>query len=229
MDISAYKSNLSLANFLGNGGSALGSGGAMQDVMGSLSRRYQQSNEVLANAGAGDVVQLSEDAEILLAATGRESEDNQLTGIKKGAQNFVVSFFDESGVDLGNISDEAILLIAGLQDVIAASGATGRDMATDRMEMEYSEGNRKAYTLTGEGSRMRIAIEYAEDNKTPVKLSLSDVIGGSVETAEITLAKDHKGVMQMNVVRTQQGYQNGVKIVHNDLEPLSVAFYKTGG
>lgn len=227
MDISSYRSSLSLVNFLNNSGTQ-GFSGLSQSLMNALSAKYQSSSQAGGvNTAAGDVVKLSDEAKDLLAQTGGSSDDKtQLTGVQKAAQNFLVSFFDESGVDLSKISPQAVTMIGGLQDVIGDSGSTGRDVTTDRMEMSHNKGLRRVYTLTGTNTRLRLSIQYAEDKKTPLTLTMSDIRGGKVDTAEISLAKDKSGVMKLNIERNRQEYKNGHRTGYAALDPIDVRFYK---
>lgn len=227
MDISSYKSSLSLVNFLNNSGTQ-GFSGLSQSLMNALSAKYQGSAQAGGvNTAAGDLVQLSDDAKNLLAQTGAtDDQDSQLTGVQKAAQNFLVGFFDESGVDLESISPQAVTMIKGLQDIIADSGVTGRDVTTDRMEMSHNKGERRVYTLTGTNTRLRLAIQYADDKKTPLSLTMTDINGGKVETAEISLAKDDEGVMKMNIDRSRQEYANGHRTGYVALDPIALKFYK---
>jgi hypothetical protein len=229
MDVSSYNkyfsTGLSLLNYL-NGGTANTYGGISQSVMSAINSRYQNAQAGAANAAAGDVVQLSPEAQALLKTTGGDDQDTKLSGVQKAAQNFLVSFFDQGDADLKKLSPEALTMIEGLQDVIAGNPATGRDVTTDRMEMSNAKGSRKVYTLTGNNSRLRLAIQYGEDKKTPVKLTMTDISGGKVETADITLTKDSKGVLQMSIERAQMAYRNGNKVSENKLAPISVKLYK---
>ncbi len=168
----------------------------------------------------GDTVTLSEEAQNLLAGSGKTS--SKLTGVQKGAADFMMSFFDQSGIDLANLSAETLDLLSGLQDVIGGTSATGRDLLTDNAETRYSAGTKKAYTLVGDGQRLRVAIDYAEGK--PSKLSITDITGGQVETAEITLTEEN-GVMRMNIERTQRAYQNGYMVDLEAIEPLSARLY----
>jgi hypothetical protein len=137
--------------------------------------------------------------------------------------DFMMSFFDQSEIDLETLSPEVIDLLEGLQGVIGGVTATGRDILTDGAEARYSNGAKKAYTLVGDGQRLRVAIEYADGK--PAKLSITDITGGQVETAEITLGKDEDDVMRMNIERTQRAHTNGHMVELDPIEPLSVKLY----
>lgn len=232
MDISAYKYlntvGTSLVSYL-NGGNTGAYGGTAQSVLGALSAKYQGTTDAGgANAAAGDIVQLSSEAQALLKTTsGDDASKSKLSGIQKSAQNFLLSFFDESGVDLKKLSGQALTLIQGLQKVIAVDNPTGRDAATDRLEMRNAKGTRRVYTLTGNNSRLRLAIEYAADKKTPVKLTMTDIAGGKVETATISISKDREGALSLDVERDKKEYRNGTKVSENTLAPISAKLYKS--
>ena len=131
-----------------------------------------------------------------LLAKGGELESG-LTGVQKGSQDFMMSFFDESDIDFSKLSDEVLDILEGLQGVIGGVTASGRDVLTDAAESRYSNGTKKAYTLMGDGQRLRVGIDYAEGK--PSKLTITDITGGIVETAEITLGKDENGVARMTI------------------------------
>ena len=80
-------------------------------------------------------INLSAEAQKLLAQ-GNTATNGQssTTGVQKTAQNFMMSFFDQSGIDISKLSDDAQKLINGLQDVISGTGATSRDITTDALE-----------------------------------------------------------------------------------------------
>lgn len=213
--------NPSLLDFLNNGKSgALDA--AAQGVAQKVSQIMTLANSAVEDqTGVGSNITLSEEAKALLA-DGNGANDSKITGVQKGAQNFMMSFFDQSGLDFPKLTDEALDLIQGLGDVIAGSGGTVRDMTTDAAESKYNP-NREVYTLTGTNSRLRVAIDYGADGK-PVKLSVTDIANGQVETADITFeTKD--GVKVMTVGRTQREYQNGHMVKLSDIDPLSVDLY----
>lgn len=220
MDINAFKNPYasSLVDYLSNNKTSY-----FDSVADNLLNTYGTHKALQSQtaAAAGDVVSLSEEAQQLLAS-GKNSKAN-LSGVQKGAANLMISFFDQSGIDLTNISAEALDLIEGLQGVIGGTSATGRDLSTDTAEMRYAGDNKKVYTLVGEGQRLRVAIEYTDGK--PSKLSLTDIVGGKVETAQITLQADEDNVMRMNVERTQRAYNNGYMVDLEALEPLSVKLY----
>lgn len=224
MDISAYKNissyGASLTDYLGTGKN--GHFDALAQNL--LSTITQKQNAAIETAGDKNVqVTLSAEAQALLTQAGG-SDNSALNGVQKTAQNFVIGFFDQSGIDEAKLSEESFDLISGLLGVISGSGAATRDTATDTMEMRYAENGKKVYTLTGNNTRLRLAIDYNDDG-TPKKLSITDIAGGQVETAEITLAKDKDGVMRMNIDRTQREYRNGHMVTTAEIEPLSVKLY----
>ncbi len=222
MDISSLLGRSpSLLDFM-NGGKSNLFDGVSQGVAEKVNRIV-----TLANGGADDTtgssvnISLSEEAQALLAESNGAS-DSKISGVQKGAQNFMMSFFDQSDVDFSKLSAESLDLIQGLGEVIAGSGGTARDITTDAAESKYNA-NRKVYTLTGAGTRLRVAIDYAADG-APSKLSVTDITNGVVETAEITLGKED-GETVMNIVRTQREYQNGHMVKLSDIDPLSVDLY----
>lgn len=224
MDISSLlgRNGASLVDYLGQGKSS-----HFDSVSQGMTEKINRIMTI-ANSGAagqGDVsgisISLSEEAKALLAS-GNGAADGKLSGVQKGAQNFMMSFFDQSGVDFKNLSAEALDLIQGLGEVIAGSGGTMRDMTTDAAESKYNDG-RKVYTLTGNNTRLRVAIDYGTDG-APSKLSVTDISGGKVETAEITLTRDDDASV-MNIIRTQREYQNGYMVKLSDIDPLAVDLY----
>lgn len=168
-------------------------------------------------------ISLSEDAQKLLAAGTTDSSGKaNVSGVQKTAQNFMLSFFDQAGVDFSELDSEALGLIEGLQDVISGTGATVRDLSTDIAEEKYNA-NKKVYTLMGNGTRLRLAIDYADG--VPSKLSVTDITGGQVETAEITLQKENNKLSTMTIERTQRQYVNGYMTTLDPIEPLVTDLY----
>ncbi|MFA5592777.1 MAG: hypothetical protein WC989_05645 [Micavibrio sp.] len=197
-----------------------------QGLMDTVAARYGATAQIAGEAVQGDTVTLSEEAKALLAGmNGKDEAGSRMSGVQKAAQNFLIGFFDQSGIDFSSLSSEAFNIIEGLQGVIEGTGAAARDTTTDRMEMRYGENGKKVYTLAGNNTRLRIAIEYAEDKTTPVKLSITDITGPQVETAEITLKEDEDGVMRMDIERTQREYRNGYMVSLGEMEPLSMKLY----
>lgn len=215
MDLSLLKTlnyKASLTDYMGGG-----KAGHFKDVSANLLAIAAKAKAGLIEADAASTinVSLSDEAKALL---GNGKNNENITGVQKAGQNFLLSFFDQSDLDIENLSEDVLGLIKGLQDVISASPATGRDLTTDSAEEKYAGGNKKVYTMAGNGSRLRIAIDYT--NGKPQKLTITDITGGQVETAEITLSdKD------MNVSRTQREYVNGHMTALAELDPISVKLY----
>ncbi len=224
MDISQLKNLVSyrpsLTEFLGGGKADYFQNLGAKLIAASTAATNTALSE---NAAAGAMVSLSEEAQKLLAQNNG-SDDGNISGVQKAGQNFLMGFFDQSGLDLENLSEDALKLIRGLQDVVGTSAATTRDFATDGAEEKYANGAKKAYTLIGGGTRLRLAIEYGTDGK-PQKLSVTDITGGQVETAEITLQKGDKADGTMTITRTQREYVNGHMNMLNEIEPLEVDLY----
>lgn len=222
MDISSLLGQrMSLLDYIGQGkssafdASSQGVADKVNKIMQIVNTPAQQTD------GSGISVSLSAEAQALLA-DGNGANDSKLSGVQKGAQNFMMSFFDQSGLDFTKLTDQTLDLIQGLGDVIASSGGTMRDVTTDAAESKYNE-NRQVYTLTGANSRLRVAIDYGDDGK-PSKLSVTDIANGQVETAEISLqTKD--GAQTMTINRTQREYQNGHMVKLSDIDPLTVDLY----
>jgi hypothetical protein len=169
-------------------------------------------------------ITLSEDAQKLLASGTTDSSGKaNVSGVQKTAQNFMLSFFDQAGVDFSELTPQALDLIEGLQGVISGAGASVRDMATDIAEEKYNP-DKKVYTLMGQGTRLRLAIEYADG--IPSKLSVTDISGGQVETAEITLQTEKNKLVSMTIDRTQRQYANGHMTTLDPIEPLVTTLYK---
>lgn len=221
MDItSLLGQRLSLVDYLGQGKSSAFDA-ASQGVADKVTKIMSLVNTPTAETSGGVNVTLSAEAQALLSE-GNGANDSKLSGVQKGAQNFMMSFFDQSGIDFSKLSDQALDLIQGLGDVVAGSGGISRDITTDAAESKYND-NRKVYTLMGANTRLRVAIDYGEDGK-PVKLSVTDIANGQVETADITLEKQD-GVQTMTISRTQREYQNGHMVKLSDIDPLSVDLY----
>ncbi len=225
MDISAFKNissyTMNLADFLNGGKSNTLFESASQNLM----QKVNNTLAIAAEKGNSNVnITLSEEAQKLLASSN-SAADTKLTGVKKSAQDFMMRFFDQSGLDLSNLSNEALDLIEGLNGVIAGSEGTQRDMTTDAAENKYANGARESFTLVGNGTRLRIAIEYADGK--PSKLSVTDITGGLVETADFTFqaSQSGKAVDTMTVERTQRMYNNGHMTSLDPIDPLSVKLY----
>lgn len=226
MDISAFKNissyGSSLVDFLNTGSKSTFFDGASQNLLAKVNSTLALAAE---KTGSNVNVTLSEEAQKLLASSN-SSADAKLTGVKKSAQDFMMGFFDQSGLDLSNLSAEALGLIDGLNGVIASSAGTQRDITTDIAENKYAKGSRESFTLTGNGTRLRIAIEYAEGK--PTKLSVTDITNGVVETADFTFEARTSGkpVDIMTVERTQRAYANGHMVSLEPIDPLSVNLYE---
>lgn len=221
MDLTAYKNisgySASLVDYLGKGKTDYFSAVA-QNLLSAYSGQPDQN----AADTTGVNITLSQDAQKLLDAGTKDSSGKEtVTGTQKTAQNLMLGFFDQSGVDFKQLSAQALDIITGLQDVIGASGATTRDFSTDIAEAKYNP-DRKVYTLTGNGTRLRVAVDYKDG--APSKLSITDITGGKVETAEITLGQED-GAVSMNIERTQRAYENGHMTTLEEIEPLRFKIY----
>jgi hypothetical protein len=220
MDLSLLKTlnnKLSLTDYLGSAKNSYFSD-ISNSLMSTVAKSKTAAIESEAAANVGVNVSLSAEAQALLE--NGNGENSNLSGVQKAAQNFLIGFFDQSGLEIEKLSDEALDLIQGLQDVISGSTATGRDLSTDVAEGKYAGGNKQVYTLTGSGTRLRLAVDYADGK--PTKLSVTDITGGQVETAEITLSED-----TMTINRTQREYKNGHMTGLVELDPLDVKLYTT--
>ena len=223
MDLSTLKGYMpSLADYLGGGKTSYFDSVA-QSLAAKTANAYQVASEA-SGASSSVNVTLSDEAKKILEQGNVVNGTTKISGVQKAGQDFLMGFFDKSGLDLENLSGEALDLIQGLQDVVAGSSASQRDFSTDMLEAQVSGGNRTAYTLTGQGSRLRIAMQ-SEDGK-PQKLSITDIVNGQVETADITItSEDGKAVMK--VERTQRAYENGHMVTLAQIEPLSIKLYKS--
>ena len=164
------------------------------------------------SGGSGDTVSLSAEAQQILAKLQGTSSDSSSssTGVTKTAQNFISNFFTASGVDVTKMSDQAQKLLQGFQDLVADSGATSRDTATDTQETRYNNGNRQVYTLVGDGRRIRIAVDYADGK--PTGMTMTDISSdGQVISAKVTLTPATDKVGQgLDVAETQYKYSSGI-------------------
>lgn len=214
--------NLSLVNFLNNGKSGNMFNSGAQDLLNIISQGKNAGSQTSGDQGVK--ITLSEEAQKLLADGGEL--DSNLTGVQKGAQDFMMSFFDQSDIDLSKLSPDVLSILEGLQGVIGGIETTGRDVSTDSAENRYSKGLKQAYTLMGAGQRLRVAIEYTQDG-APKKLSFTDITGAQVETADITLNKDEDGTMYMTIERTQRQYINGHMTTLDPADPMDIKLYAT--
>ncbi len=225
MDLSSLKNMImnrpTLANYLGGdnfNSSALGA--ANQAIQSRVSALLDTANTATA---AGDQVTLSAEAQALLAENAENSEGAAVNGVQKGAQSFFLNFFEDAGIDFSKLSDEAQEFLQGFNTLISDTGATMRDTTTDRMEQEYNKGNRDVYTLLGTNSRLRIAIEYQDDKAQ--KMTISDMNGGSVSIAELTIKNAGQANASIEVARQQREYVNGSLADSQTGEPISMALY----
>ena len=212
--------NPSLLDYLGKGKAGNYFESMASNLLGAYAAGKQAADETAASNSSVNIT-LSEEAKALLAKGGEL--ESGLTGVQKGSQDFLLSFFDESGVDFNKLSDEVLGILEGLQGVIGGVSATGRDVLTDAAESRYSNGAKKAYTIMGDGQRLRVGIDYADGK--PAKLSITDITGGQVETAGLTIGADEDGVMRLTIERTQRAYQNGHMTSLAPIEPLSMKLY----
>lgn len=223
MDLSSLKMMFAgrptLANYLGNdsfNSSALGA--ANQMIQSKVSALLDTANMATS---AGDQVTLSAEAQALLADS---NEGNKaVNGVQKGAQSFFLNFFEDAGVDFSKLSDEAQNFLQGFNTLITDTGATMRDSTTDRMEQDYNKGNRDVYTLMGTNSRLRIAIDYQDDKAR--KMTITDMNGGSVSIAELTIQNAGQTNASIEVSRELREYVNGNLADMKKGEPISMALY----
>lgn len=225
MDLSSLKNMFagrpSLASYLGGdnfNSSALGA--ANQAVQSRVSALLETANTATAS---GDQVTLSAEAQALLAENAKNNEGTAVNGVQKGAQSFFLNFFEDAGVDFSKLSTEAQEFLQGFNTLISDTGATMRDTMTDRMEQEYNKGNRDVYTLLGTNSRLRLAIEYQDDKAQ--KLTLTDMTGGSVSIAEISISNADKTNASIEIARQQREYVNGSLADFQTGEPISISLY----
>ena len=226
MDMNALKGLLtmpSLASYLGRDN---GTSGLFDTVSQGLTTKIAAAQSKIDNDGGGSqgTVTLSDEAKALLEA-GNGSDGGKLSGTQKAAQNFLMTFFDQSGIDFEKLSPDAVKFLAGLQDVIAGTSANIRDHATDLAEAKYSNGTKQAYTLAGNGSRLRIGIEYDATGK-PLSLSVTDITGSQVETASIRLVGEAKSGAAISIERTQREYAHGHMTKSQALDPLEIGLYQ---
>lgn len=224
MNLSSLNLYSGLAEFLGGGKSKTSYFDSVsQNAFDLLAAKTAQQAQATPDT-VGVNINLSEDAQKLLNQAKGADGKTAVSGVQKIGQNFMLGFFDQLGVDFDSLSGQALDLITGMQDVIADSGATARDISTDMAETRYAGNSRKVYTLTGAQSRLRLAIEYGSDGK-PQKLSITDIQGARVETADITIKSENGGLSTMEVSRTQREYKNGHMVTLNEIEPLSIKLY----
>lgn len=223
MDLSSLKNMFAgrptLANYLGGNSfdsSALGA--ASQAMQSRVSALLEAANTATVT---GDRVTLSAEAQALLA-DGNEG-NKAVNGVQKGAQSFFLNFFEDAGVDFGKLSEEALSFLQGFNTLISDTGATMRDTATDRMEQEYNKGNRDVYTLMGTNARLRIAIDYKDDKAQ--KMTITDMNGGSVSIAELSIRNAGQSDATIEVSRELREYVNGNLAEQKTGTPISMALY----
>ncbi len=223
MDLSSLKMMFSarptLANYLGNDSFNSSPLGAASQIMQSkVSGLLDTANTTSA---AGDQVTLSAEAQALLADS---NEGNKaVNGVQKGAQSFFLNFFEDAGVDFSKLSEEAQEFLQGFNTLITDTGATMRDSTTDRMEQDYNKGNRDVYTLMGTNSRLRIAIDYKDDKAQ--KMTITDMNGGNVSIAELTIKNAGQTSASIEVSREIREYVNGSLADMKKGDPISMALY----
>lgn len=226
MDLASLKGMLanrsSLVDYMGGGK------GSIFDTL-AQARTAAQANTMAAITAAQekngvDNVRLSSEAQAILSAKNADGSANPaLSGVQKGALDLFMSFFDDSDIDLTRLSGETLELIKGFQAVIADSGSVSRDFATDTLEERHHEGNRKVYTLTGAGSRLRIAVDY-KDGK-PSQLNITDILNGQVEIANITLGEKGGKADSVLLERSQREYLKGSLIDSVTKMPMNLSLY----
>lgn len=225
VDLASLKSMLSqrssLLDYMGNGKTNVFDGLAQSNT----ARINQMQNLAVSTETGSKSISVSLSAEAQKILADGSTADGSLSGVQKGAQNFVMSFFDQSGIDLPSLSDETRELIKGFQDVIAGAGSSvSRDITTDMMEENYQAGKRKVYTMVGEGSRLRLTIDYDASGK-PQKLGITDILKGDVEIAEISLESRDGKPNGVTVERSQRVYANGSLVDSLTKPPLSLNLY----
>lgn len=229
MDLASLKSMLanrpSLIDYMGGGKANLFDGLASANQARSAAAQ-QQIDESPAATNSSVNVSLSDAARDILARPREDgSANSNLSGIQKAAQDFFMSFFDQSGIDLSRLSPETLELIKGFQDVIAGTGPVQRDATTDALEERHQDGARKVYTLVGQGSRLRISIDY--DGGKPQKMAITDILNGQVDMANIALEKTGGTAQSVLLERTQREYANGSLVDMVTKMPVSLKLYAT--
>jgi hypothetical protein len=227
MDLASLKSMLanrpSLIDYMG-GGKAHVFDGLAKAAQARTSAAQQISESAAGNSSVS--VSLSPEARNILSRPREDGAANSnLSGVQKVAQDFFMSFFDQSGLDLSRLSPETLELIKGFQDVIAGAGPVQRDNTTDALEERHHDGNRKVYTLVGQGSRLRIAIDY--EGGKPQKLAITDILNGQVEMANISLENAGGTPQSILLERTQRTYANGSLVDSVTKMPVSLRLYAT--
>lgn len=173
-----------------------------------------------------DQVKLSTEAQAILNAKNADGSANPtLSGVQKGALDLFMSFFDDSDIDLTKLSGETLELIKGFQAVIADSGSVTRDITTDLLEEAHHSGNRQVYTLTGAGSRLRIAVDY--QGGKPTQLAITDILNGQVEIATITLGEKNGKADMVLLERSQREYVRGSLVDSVTKMPMSLSLYRS--
>lgn len=187
-----------------------------------MAARSQQIINILQIANSAQtvtdayVIDLSPEAQEMLADSNTSGGNTPI----QNAQAHFLSFFEDSGVDLSNLSDEASELLEGIVSFLEESGMTGREATTDSLEQKASNGERDVYTLVGEGRRIRIAVE---ENDTGQKiLTLTDINGKTADIAQFLIEKDEDGKTNINLTRSKEKFAHGRLIEREEKSPITI-------
>jgi len=177
-------------------------------------------------ADGGDSFTLSPTAQNLMAqqnVTAASSDGG--VAAKDQAQNFLLGFFDESGVDLDKLSGDAIALLKGIEEMATDMGNVTQGTTVDRMTSNYTKGQRKSFTLEGAGERLSFTVQY-KDGK-PASMTILEVHGQVATNATISLTKDATGKLSgIHVDSVQKQYSSfGTKISSHEKDDLDLDLY----
>lgn len=209
MSISSLTAGLSLATFLNGTSASQSQSGGLASYMGG------------GSGSIGDTLSLSTTAQGM-AQAGGTGDDSKA---KNGAKAFLLNFFQDKGVDVAKLSDDAIALLQGIDDMITDMGGAVQDSTVDTMTANYVKGQRQSYTLTGQDQRLSFTVQY--ENGKPASMAVMHIQGKIATRAVISLTENAAGIPTgINVQSVQKEYGSfGNNTATNIGEELDLKLY----
>ncbi|HEY8964753.1 MAG TPA: hypothetical protein VIN59_09855 [Alphaproteobacteria bacterium] len=210
-------SNLSLANYLYGNGSSTSSGAT------SLASYLGGGSGGSIGSAIGDMLTLSPAAQSLMSQQSVSNEEGEKA--RQGAKEYLVGFLHDSGVDISKLSDDAMAVFQGIDDMIADMGNAAQDTAVDQATAAFVKGQRQSYTLKSDTERMSFTVQY--ENGKPASMTVTHIQGSAATTAVISLTKDSSGNLSgLHIESTQKNYSSsGTKIGSMDNDALDMKLY----
>lgn len=216
MDIASLLLNrLSLTNYLGKDNQGFTPLIDLSTLQ--ASNLAAQRGQIFENQNSAVQLDLSPEAQEILK---QQNEEKGTSEQIKGAQQHFIQFFEENGVDLGNLSFEAEDLLVSILEVIENTGSTNRDTVVNQLESEASKGTRQVYTLLSDNRRLRIAVEKQENGENT--LTITDIFGSKADVAKITLEHGENEDITINVERKQEVFAHGRRVGTEGQETLTI-------